>query len=327
MKSKRITALAGALVVAATTLAACGGGSGGGNSAEVVWYTGVNPAENTATIKAFNKAHPEIKVTPLRRPSSELAVRYSKERASGGRSADVVSVADPGVIAEGVKQGWWDTTVEKPSNWPAKEWDEGVAKVNIVPIGIGYNTDKVKGDAVPKGWEDLLKPTFKGKLLLADPRSSPAYLSLLQIWADEYGMDFLSDFADQDPQLVDSIVPGNQNLGAGSASVLVPDAHPAAAAVKADGGPIDVVDTSPTTGVETFGAVSNNAQDPEAARAFYEFLLTEEGQSTLNGSTASSVLGAVGKTTKLPDGYIALGDIYPKAEANRKKLLTARGLN
>ncbi len=33
-------------------------------------------------------------------------------------------------------------------------------------IGLGYNTNLIPKDRVPKSWEDLLKPEFKGKIAM-----------------------------------------------------------------------------------------------------------------------------------------------------------------
>lgn len=322
-------ALAGTLAIAGCSGGAgASGGSGGegGNGGTVVWYSSHNTEQNDAVVDAFREAHPDVHVEVLRLVTGELSVRYAQERSSDVASADVITIADKQLIDEGHDKDWWVEDAVPAEGWPAEALGRGVATVGILPLLLGYNTELVDGADVPTGWEDLLEPSYKDQIMLTDPRSVPAYLALAQIWRDEYGDEFLSDLAAQNPQIVASIVPGNETLGAGGGKILVPNAAPAASTVINAGAPIKLLGLAPTTGSEYLTAMTSNAANPDAAAVFFEFLTSKEGQEAFNGTVIVSVRDDTEGTVALPEGYIPLDDVLPEAQKNRAELLALLGI-
>ncbi|MEV4901214.1 extracellular solute-binding protein [Citricoccus sp. NPDC055426] len=315
----------------AGTMSACSPGNASGPVAEgasgtVVWYSSHNPTQNEAVVTAFQEANPDIHVEVLRLVTGELATRYGQERASGQASADLVTLSDPVFVESGADEGWWDTDVPTAEGWPEDQYADGVATIGYLPLLLGYNTDSLGSAEAPQEWKDLTDPKYRGRLIMPDVRNDPAYLSLMQLWTQEYGDDFLSGIAAQDPQFVSSVVPGNESLGAGSGDVLAPNAVPSATTMIDAGAPIELLQPEPTTGIEYYTMITSNAENPAAAATLYEFLTSKEGQQAYNGAVGASPREDVEGTASLPEDYVQLRDLLPAANDRRDEIVGLLGI-
>jgi iron(III) transport system substrate-binding protein len=292
----------------------------------LTWYSAQVPELNDATLKDFQARYPGLNVTVQRLSSNDLATRYSAERTAGTVPAGLMTVGTPEFFPQALAKGWFEKTLDLPAlaDWPKAAYSNGVAKVGITTYSISWNTDLIDEEQAPKSWEDLTNPAFQGKMGFGDPRTVPGYLALVYILREKYGDDYIRALGRQNLILSPSAVPGNQDLASGSISLLIPNAHLVADALKNQGAPIELMTPDLTTGSENFTAVSTKTSSPQAARLLMNFLLTEEGQADFNGSGGSSVLGAVGDTIPLPAGYVA----PPQTEANaqRAELLALLGI-
>lgn len=335
----------GLLAVTAMLLSACGGGpseSGGGAAAApsgaaadlyetaqgeppLTWYSSQDPARNDAVLAAFQEQYPDLQVTALRLASGELATRYSQEHESGVFNAGLITVASPAFVAEGQSSGWFETPdaseIPELGDLPEQFLSDGVATTGISPFGIGYNSDLV--DEPPTSWEDVLSPEYQGQIIFGDPRNVPAYMALARVWLDEYGVEFLEGIAAQEPTIVDSMVPGTQQLAAGEGALGLPSVLTVLQPVMDQGAPLDFVVPDITTGNEFQTMIPTENGSPSAAALLYQFLLTEEGQRAFNGETSASPMGVSGTAT-LPENYVAPRiDEVPQYQ---DQILTALGL-
>lgn len=322
---RRWNVVASAAVAAALSLSACGGGqssdspapedlsgpqadlySAAQDEAPLTWYSSQDPARNDAVVEAFLEAYPDLQVTSLRLASGDLATRYSQERDADVNNAGLITLASPEFVAQGQASDWFETfdASEFPElkNMPEDFFAEGVATTGISPFGIGYNTNLV--DEPPTSWEDMLAPEYQGKIILGDPRNVPSYVALARVWLEEYGPEFLEGVAAQDPQVVDSMVPGTQQLAAGEAAIGLPSVVTVLQPVIDQGAPLDYVIPDVTTGNEFQTMIPTANASPNTARLLYQFLLTDEGQLAFNGETSASPLGVEG-TAPLPKNYRA----------------------
>lgn len=312
-------------ILATVGLSACGGADSPGSSAVasptgaqvsayenakkepgLTWYSSQDPASNKAVVEAFNKQYPDVKVTALRLASGELATRYAQERGAGVLNAGLVTLASPAFVQKGTGEGWFEKIVKSEypevAELPDQFFKDGIATTGISVFGIGYNTNTVK--TPPKTWEDVLAPEYKGKIIFGDPRNVPAYMALARVWMDEYGPDFLGKLNAQQLTVVDSMVPGTQQLAAGEGSIGLPSVETVLKPVKDKGAPLGFVIPDLTTGNEFQTMVSTGTKSPNAARLLYQFLFTDAGQLAFNGSTSASPLRVAG-TAPLPSQYIA----------------------
>ncbi|WP_181779335.1 extracellular solute-binding protein, partial [Pseudonocardia pini] len=285
------------------------------NEPALTWYSSQDPGLNDAVVAAFQAQYPDVEVESLRLATGPLGTRYAQERQAGAVTAGLVTLADPNFVDQGLAQGWFEkldkTALPDLARLPDRFFADGVAVTGVNVLGIGYNTTEVQNP--PRTWEDALAPEYKGKILLGDPRNVPSYVALARVLDEKVAPDFLTRLAAQQPTVVDSMVPGTQQLAAGEAALAFPDVLSVVAPLKDKGAPIDFVVPEPTTGNEFTTMVSAGGASPNAARLLYDFLFTDAGQVAFNGSTGSSPIGAIGQTAALPAGYVdpAIRDLPP----------------
>lgn len=83
-----------------------------------------------------------------------------------------------------------------PEEYQAK--DNSWGGFAALPMVIVYNKKMVPADKVPKGWNDLLKPEWKGKISFTDPnKSGSSYTQMITMFHAMGGWDFVQKFAAQ----------------------------------------------------------------------------------------------------------------------------------
>jgi iron(III) transport system substrate-binding protein len=272
----------------------------------LMWYSSQDPGFNAVTVEAFSSAYPDIKAEFFRLPSGALAARYASERDAGVVNADLISLSDANFVAAGIGKGWIvqfaQSDLPALANIDAADFSSGVARTGTNVAGITFNSEMVSGGPI-LGWEDLLRPEFKGKIALADPRNVPSFVALFRILREEFGDEYLTKLAEQDLNVVSSAVPGTQQVAAGEFAIVFPNTLAVTAPLKAQGAPVDFMVPSPTTGVEYSTMLSEGADSPNAAKCFFNFLYTEEGQRSFNSETSVPVVKGLSEMAELPDGY------------------------
>ncbi|MEV1128967.1 extracellular solute-binding protein [Agromyces sp. NPDC049794] len=271
---------------------------------------------------AFTEKY-DIDVTVLRLVSADLSQRFSAEAAAGATVADAILLTYSPFYDEAFGEGWLTPLDEAeipgfPDDFPADYLaaDGDTAVVSMVPTEMVYNTDLV--DPAPDDWEAYAEPEFKDQLLFAEPASSPANLSFWSLMLDEYGEDYLKAIADNNPTWMNSAVNTTQGVAAGEGSLAHPGVLAIVKTLQEQGAPVKTVSLSPTTGPEIALGLSADAPNPNAARLFSHFVLSEEGNTVLAEETgAGSPYGV-----NLVDGYVRPG---PVPEETREKILSLFG--
>lgn len=273
-------------------------------------YSSQNPELIESTVEAFTAQYPELEVEPVRLASGALATRYAAERSAGVCTAGAVVVADADFLADGVRRNWFAplSPGELPelARWPAEHLVLGAAaRISIIPAAIATNTTLIPEATAPADPRALLDPALRGRLVLTDPRSTPGWMALMNMYRQVYGEEYLRGLAAQQPRVADSSVPATQQAAAGEGAVAFPTITSVVDPLVAAGAPLvgRVVTDGPTTGVEQFAVVSDCGNSRRTAALFTDFLLTRTGQSAVNGRVAASPRPDVEGTVPLPAGY------------------------
>ncbi|HEX6513147.1 MAG TPA: extracellular solute-binding protein [Chloroflexota bacterium] len=331
---RRFLTLAG---VAGLALAACGGNAQPGPSSTAPAATSVAPAASGAQEAAIPqqmidaakkegpltfyssttpntiqhvadafKARYGIEIQFTRLASTPMAQRYAAEAEAGNIAADVVQISDQNFFEQAVTKGWLAKLDNLPAlaTYPKDSWNGTFAKAHIGLLSLMWNTTVVQPADAPKGWEDVLKPVFKGKILLVDLRNAPILWSWGLALMKTYGEDFLKKLGAQEPRLVASSVPGSQQLAAGAGALLVPGTHSDTLELQKDKAPIQEIIPSPAVGNESFVGVSTKAPHPNGARLLFNFIISPEAQSIYVKDGYASVLTLPG-ADPLPPGYVS----------------------
>jgi iron(III) transport system substrate-binding protein len=293
----------------------------------LTWYSTNPPGAVNRIAKAFEAKY-GLKVEFVRASSTELTQRYAAEAQSGKSQADVIDAPAPPFFMDAQQRGW--TVALDKAGIPAldrKELsetfyrpDQGAAVYVVLTWVMGYNTRQVVGDKVPKDWDALLSPDWKGKILLVDPRIADAFFEFWDRIMLVKGEDFLTRLKAQDPRLTPGSSQGTESIAAGEGAFVLPVSGPSVNAVKNNGAPVDIIQPDLTVGIETAIGITNKAQHPSAARLFVDYVLSKEGNAVANGDPgAHSPYGS-----DFPKNYFS-----PRKEAmgNKAKILQLLGVS
>jgi iron(III) transport system substrate-binding protein len=296
---------------------------------KLVFYTVEPDAENNAIAQAFTAKY-GIQVEILRLITGPMLERFAGEERAGSANADILQVVDNNVWTDDAS---WFVNLDKH---PVPGWKDYPAVAKHVTCadlmysvgGITYNTDLVDKAHVPTTYKDLLKPYWKGKLLLTDPRTSPAYMGWAAAVEKKYGISYLKDLAKQDPVLVASASPGAQQVAAGGYYANVMAHLSNSTDLRTSGAPLgfDVMSDVPT-GLPTCAGIPADAPHPNAARLFMSWRLTVESQDAACAvvELGSPLVGAK-KCVTLPKGWKPTDLAVMDNKTQQDQILSALGI-
>ena len=170
-------------------------------------------------------------------------------------------------------------TPASAANFPAKfrDKDGQLTAWRITPVGILTNTDLVKGNDVPKSWDDLLDPKWQGKISMPDPSrhaSTATFLWNLQKIKGDKWLDFVRALAKQKPHLVESYSSVPNALVRGEAALGISYIQ----YVPQTKGPIGFAPIEQAFADPSDAGISAKAANPNAARFLIDYLCSPEGQ-------------------------------------------------
>src|SRR5918992_5457636 len=142
----------------------------------ISWYTSLIVDQVVRPVKeAFEKKYPFVQIEFFRGNSERLVQKMFAEYQGKRYEVDIVdgTVTAPMVRKAGYLQRFYSPAV---ADYPAELKDPqgywGVS--NVYFFSLGYNTRMVKPNEVPKTYEDLLNPRWKGQMMWSTSRGSGA---------------------------------------------------------------------------------------------------------------------------------------------------------
>ena len=166
---------------------------------ELVYYASMNVAEANAVIGAFEKRYPFIKVKLNRIASEKLLTRVLTEARTKKIFADIIQTVEfsmhifsrSGILAR--------YTPQANSIYPKEFKEEGFwTTVYYNAYVTAYNTRLVATRALPKSYDDLLDPKWKGALMMEGTKAD-WFAGMLQIMGQERGLKYMRALAKQQP--------------------------------------------------------------------------------------------------------------------------------
>jgi iron(III) transport system substrate-binding protein len=278
------------------------------NAAEAEGQLTVYIAGYSAIVEAgmFQKAFPKIKVTTVGGTGTQLAPRIVAERRGEKFLADVYNgggtsmyqVLYLGKMLDPIRPALMLPEVTDTSKWwegRHKYVDREASYMFVYEGNVSsggspaYNTKLIDPKDYRSYW-DFLNPKLKGKIASIDIRKVRGIGPSVQYlyYPPEIGVKFLRRFyQEMDVKMSGDFRQAMDWLAAGKVAVLLPMQSSGTAQAKAQGLPVDEFDTNQfREGVNissAFGQVAlmNRAPHPHAAKVFVNWLLSREGQTTL----------------------------------------------
>ena len=249
----------------------------------LVWYEAMSQSDANAMVQQFNKQYPFIKVEIFRLGSAALLSRVLAEHQANKTIFDAVSIntasleimKEKGMLAKYVSS--------HASFYPRGRKDEDGYWTGIYMNTrvIGYNTRLVPAKSAPMSYQDLLQPRWRGEKLGLEVSQPHWYGSVLYIMGPEKGLKFLKDLAAQNPYMTTGLSLTSNLLAAGEFPIQVWAYGTSIEELKEKQAPVDWTAPNPTI-VGTAGmGLARTARNPNAARLFYEWMLSREGQEAL----------------------------------------------
>jgi len=248
----------------------------------VTIYTIGAPTGYAAMAAKFKQIY-GITVNVNRQVDNTLVAQINAEESTGKAVADIwVATAKPFIL--GALEHKWLVDAVGP-NFFAKRYDRTkmlIGKAWIMGsslLGIGWNTQAVPGGVTDM--TDFLKPEFKGKLGIPDPRIAPTNVDWYH-WAEEtYGSSFLTKLAAQDPKVYGSSLTAMQAVASGEIIGATQAAGSAFVSLKAAGAPVAYAlpNKGKAWNAANIGMILKQAPHPNAAQVLANFLLSPTGQA------------------------------------------------
>ncbi|MBV8850062.1 MAG: extracellular solute-binding protein [Methylobacteriaceae bacterium] len=246
----------------------------------VVYNMALGAPYFTAVIKSFERKY-GISVESLDLRASELAERIRTEQSAGRFLGDAEMITTT-MIEEQLKNGDFIQKlppIPNASNLrPPFATTPHSVPAYVQPMGILINTRLVKDEDVPKSWNDLNSPKWKGKILSDDMRPLGSGNTLFAVLQNNMGKDFNEKLAEQKPVFSRDMRNDARRIARGEYALYIPQVFAFASDLK--GLPVKVIipeEGAPYAQMEF--AVLKNAPHPNAARLFIEHFLDPDSQA------------------------------------------------
>lgn len=247
-------------------------------AADVVLYSSNNVETVNRVLDGFAKAHPDIKVSVVRAGTGALMQRIKAEANnplgdifwSGGLSTisefrdQLAPYASPQAAA-----------VPAAYRGPDNLWLGTNTHVTVLMA----NLKQVPQGQLPKGWEDLADPKWKGKIVIPDPERSSASFVAMYGLHKQLGLETLTKIA-RNAVIVGTTSAAYEGVAKGEFAVAVTMEYAGYEYIAGGMKEIKLIYPAEGTFLSPEGmAIIKNGKNPEPARKLYEYLASKETQT------------------------------------------------
>jgi len=274
--------------------------------------------------KAFHKKT-GIVVDYWRTSATKVMERALSEARAGKALFDLVMTTED-TMRIMLKEGMlakYDSPMNKDFPKDAIDPDLGPRARNHI-VGIVYNKSVINPADAPKSLEDLVKPQYRGKLVMADPTLHTTTAQWLANVHKLVGRDkadkFVRDLAGMKPTLVESFGPAADRITTGEIPIGITYVYYVYLnGIK--GAPLEYVRTGKFLGDASYLALFHRAPHPNAAKAFIDFFLDEESMNLM--AKAGEFVNRKSVYPPVPDAdkiqFVEMDDLGEKLYAEKRK--------
>jgi iron(III) transport system substrate-binding protein len=260
----------------------------------LMWYTSLTGGPNTEAPKVFEAKYPGIKLEVYRGNSDAIIQRVLQEAQAKRFLVDTIETTFPVLkVMQEYKllAPYFSPHLAQYPDEAKEKSDKGLVYWTTDResyIGVAYNTNVVQGNAVPKTFDDLLKPELKDKIGFATTDTGARVIGAM---LKSKSAEFVQKLKGQQVTLhgvsgraiLDMVISGE--LGVSPTVFLSHSRVSISKGAPIKWVPMDLVPTN-AGGV----ALPANAPHPHAALLFADFLLSPEGQKFLGKYGLDSAL-------------------------------------
>jgi iron(III) transport system substrate-binding protein len=247
-------------------------------------YTSAQSDDMGALVQAFEKKY-GVKVNMWRSSSEKVLQRAITEARGNRHTMDVAETNGPELEAmarekllEAVKSPYLGDLIG-PAIRPHGEWVG--TRLNV--FVQAYNTGLIKKEELPKTWEELAQPKWKGKLGIEQEDSDWLAGQYAELGEARAGKVFKDIVANNGVSVRKGHTLLTQLVVSGEIPLALTVYNYKAEQLKNKGAPIDWFHIGPAIARPNGIGVARKAPHPHAAVLFYDFEISPEGQKILAG--------------------------------------------
>jgi iron(III) transport system substrate-binding protein len=254
---------------------------------QVVIYTSVSLSDYPKILGAFEQSYPYVKTNAFRSTPSGVVRRVDTEAKAGRHAVDIVASAP--VETWNLRQLQLVTPYLSPERNalfkgafdPEGYW----TAFDVTPIVLAFNTKLVSQQEAPKNYQDLLLPKWRGKMSLGT-EDYEWFGAVLDHMGKDKGLEYMRALAKQNLHMPgSSSVMRVQLLLGGESAIAIAARGRRVAEFKSKGAPIDFRILDPYSAEPDMLALMQHSTHPHAAILFYDWLLSQDGQSKMSDLT------------------------------------------
>jgi iron(III) transport system substrate-binding protein len=248
---------------------------------KVVLYTSAPVKAAEAVAKAFEKEY-GIKVELFRTGGTEVLRRFMMEQQVGHKGADVLVSSDPGATIDLANKGSFIPFVPKDADKIREGLNDEKGRFIAQRVSIITNyarSDLYPLEKMPQTWEDLLKPEFKGKLVMTDPSFSSLALVVAAMNVKNHGWEFYEGLRKNEILVVRGnqialtmVKSGERPIAAGVDSQYANEARMAGFKIHS------LPPKDGTFAIPSITAVVKDCAHPNAAKLLAEYTISKEAE-------------------------------------------------
>jgi len=247
-------------------------------------YTSLQQADIGKLGDAFEKKY-GVKVIPWRGGSEEIVQRSVQEARANRNTVDVIETNGPELeslhrenVLQKIQSPYFGDLIA-PAILPHGEWVG--TRLNV--FVQAYNTKQIKKADLPKTWEDLTNPKWKGKIGI-EQEDSDWLAGIFGDIGDAHARKVFKDIVSTNGI---SVRKGHtlltQLVVSGEVPLALTIYNYKAEQLKQQGAPIDWFAIGKAIARPNGVGVARRAPHPNAAVLFYDFELSPEGQQIIAG--------------------------------------------
>ena len=249
---------------------------------EITIYTSAQTTDLGPVVEAFEKKY-GIKANLWRAGSEAVLNRALQEARAGRHTVDVVETNGPELESMSREQilqkvsSPYHADLIAPAIRPHGEWVG--TRLNV--FVQAYNTKMVKKEDLPKTWEDLLDPKWRGKLGIEAEDSDWLAGVLGEVGEERGSKIFRQIVATNGVSVRKGHTLLTQLVASGEVPLSLTVYNYKAEQLRREGARIDWFTIGNAIARPNGVGVSRNAPHPHAALLYYDFELSEEGQQII----------------------------------------------
>lgn len=269
---------------------------------KLVFY-GVTTVDQTKRIfEEFEKKYPFVTISHHRSGAGSVYNKILTESRANRHEVDVVEL-ESGPVYLMVKSGLADPYLSPSRKGIMPEFmdkDGYWTAIYHLVVALGYNTNHVRKEEVPKNYESLLDPKWKGRMSL-DQTDMHLMGTLLEHWGRDKALAYFKKLAANEPMLRRGRSLQAQILAAGEVHMAPWLYGYRPATMKRQGAPVDTTLLEPILTVPTYLMLAKNSPHPHATALFIDWALSRDGAMRIFAEELGNAAPRLGYKDKYPE--------------------------